>query len=220
MSETNPHDNMSEVVTEYLGHRFKYGICLYCKASEKEIMELGGKCLQMPRPDAPSSMSKSPSPSNVLSTSTNEPEKIEQSGSFDFHKMASNMGFVGSSTSTEERRNNEQSAASSGSLPASRRYADAYVIANTVGMIGSIVKKIGIGLGLLVAVAGIGSGLANNSASLVFGGILCGVVVAVPIFVLGVLVSAQSQILKATLDTAVTNSPFLEKDDMARVMSL
>ena len=45
-------------------------------------------------------------------------------------------------------------------------------------------------------------------------------VVAIPIYVLGILVAAQGEILKATLDTAVTNSPFLKSEEMARVMSL
>ena len=51
-------------------------------------------------------------------------------------------------------------------------------------------------------------------------GFIIAFIVAIPIYVLGILVAAQGQILKATLDTAVTNSPFLKKEEMARVMSL
>ena len=50
--------------------------------------------------------------------------------------------------------------------------------------------------------------------------LLWAVIVGVPLYVLGILVSAQGQILKATLDSAVTNSPFLTEDQMAEVMSL
>jgi hypothetical protein len=54
----------------------------------------------------------------------------------------------------------------------------------------------------------------------VTGSFVLAVSVGVPLFVLGVLVSAVGQILAATLDTAVTSSPFLTKDQMAQVMSL
>lgn len=39
-------------------------------------------------------------------------------------------------------------------------------------------------------------------------------------FVLGILISAQGQTLKATLDTAVNGSPLLTKDEMRQIMSL
>ncbi len=46
------------------------------------------------------------------------------------------------------------------------------------------------------------------------------VTTGVPLCVLGVLVSAQGQILKAALDVAVQASPFLEKEEIARIISL
>ena len=110
---------------------------------------------------------------------------------------------------------------------ATKRYSDAYIVANTIAMIGGIVKLIALILGVCIAIAaiifaaialtqdnptyGIGRGIA---------GILVAVVVTIPIYVLGLLLAAQGQILKATLDTAVTNSPFLKKEEMAKVMSL
>jgi hypothetical protein len=39
-------------------------------------------------------------------------------------------------------------------------------------------------------------------------------------YVLGILVSAQGQILKASLDNAVNGSPFLTNEHRAKVMSL
>ncbi|MEK6408096.1 MAG: hypothetical protein AABN34_14140 [Acidobacteriota bacterium] len=40
------------------------------------------------------------------------------------------------------------------------------------------------------------------------------------LFVLGTLIAAQGQILKATLDAAVNSSPFLTDQDRAEIMSL
>ena len=84
-------------------------------------------------------------------------------------------------------------------------------------------KAIGIVLGLFIAIAGliIGSQAgAEQSVRFFVGGFFLGVVVAVPLYVLGVLVSAQGQVLKPTIDTAVHGSPFLGKEDMAKIMSL
>jgi len=104
---------------------------------------------------------------------------------------------------------------------ASSRYADAYNVAQTVDDIGSIIKVIGVILGVITIVGGfIIATHQEGSLPLTFGGLLLGIVVGVPIFVLGVLVSAQAQILKATLDTAVHSSPFLTKEKMAEIISL
>ena len=44
--------------------------------------------------------------------------------------------------------------------------------------------------------------------------------VGILLFVLGTLVAAQGQILKAALDSAVNSSPFLNDPDRAEIMSL
>jgi len=101
------------------------------------------------------------------------------------------------------------------------RYSDAYLVAKTTSAIGIVVKTVGIILGVLVAIVGVVIGAQHEGApQMVLGGVLLGFVVALPLWVLGVLVCAQAQVLKATLDTAVHSSPFLNKDEMARVMSL
>jgi len=80
---------------------------------------------------------------------------------------------------------------------------------------------VAIGLGVLIALAAVVLGSAGGKgAEAFFAGLLLGAVAAIPIYILGVLVSAQGEVLKATLDTAVHGSPFLKKEDMARVMSL
>jgi hypothetical protein len=104
---------------------------------------------------------------------------------------------------------------------ASRRYRDAYLVARATTAIGGVVKMVAIALGVLIVLPALGLGSAGGKgAEAFFAGLVFGAVAAVPIYILGVLVSAQGEVLKATLDTAVHGSPFLLKEDMARVMSL
>ncbi|MBE3039233.1 MAG: hypothetical protein IMZ62_10530 [Chloroflexi bacterium] len=51
-------------------------------------------------------------------------------------------------------------------------------------------------------------------------GAIPGAVVALASWVMGVVISAQGQMLLASLDTAVSVSPFLEPDQKARVLGL
>jgi len=101
------------------------------------------------------------------------------------------------------------------------RYQDAYLVARATTGIGAVVKFVGIGLGVLVwLVMVILGSQANRTGEAFLGGLVFGAVVAIPLYVLGVLVSALGEVLKATLDTAMHGSPFVKKEDMARVMSL
>jgi hypothetical protein len=118
------------------------------------------------------------------------------------------------------------------------RYSDAYIVARTTTAVGKTVKVLSIILGVLLTFAGwsLASRL-GAAASAVTGGAtgsvnigsmfmnllagpLLGFTVALPIFLLGVLVSAQGQVLKASLDSAVNSSPFLSREDVIKVMSL
>ena len=95
-----------------------------------------------------------------------------------------------------------------------RRYIDGYRVANHVNGFGQSIKSGGMVLGLIVwagATQLLGSGP---------GGFVFGLIVAAIVFVIGVIVSAHGQLLKATLDTAVHSSPFLTNDVRATVMSL
>jgi len=60
----------------------------------------------------------------------------------------------------------------------------------------------------------------NGSSTEGFGLIFLAIVAGIPLVVSGILVSAQAQLLKATLDTAVNTSPFLSNEQRAVVMSL
>ena len=95
-----------------------------------------------------------------------------------------------------------------------RRYIDGYRVANSVNGFGQFIKVGGLVLGLVVW-AGVAQ-VAGSGA----GGFVFGLIVAAIFFVIGVIVAAQGQLLKATLDTAVHSSPFLTNDARAAVMSL
>lgn len=125
--------------------------------------------------------------------------------------------------STVPSQGTSASADAAGSITTSLwgRYHDAYLVARATAAIGQIVKSIGVGLGIIIALgAVILATQTQQSAIVALGGVIAGAVVGIPLFVLGILVAAQGQVLKAALDNAVHTSPFLQKEDMARIMSL
>jgi hypothetical protein len=103
---------------------------------------------------------------------------------------------------------------------AERRYLDAYAIASVINGFGDTVKVLAIVFGavlLLIAFASPGG----------FGGVFVRVIIVVAavvfgalIYLFGVVLAAQGQMLKATLDTAVNGSPFLSDEARARMMAL
>lgn len=101
------------------------------------------------------------------------------------------------------------------------RYSDAYVVARTVDGVGLTIKTVGILIGALLALASLASASKGGAGILLaFMGIAVAGTIATVLFLLGTLASAQGQILKATLDTAVNSSHFLTDQDRARIMSL
>lgn len=122
------------------------------------------------------------------------------------------------------------------SARAMKRYWSAYLVARTTTGIGRVTKIFAFVSGITVAVIGLyvgqqGYGFPNPifqygelivGAKLIFqvGGLVVGVVVMIPLYILGVLVAARGQMLKASLDEAVHTSPFLTDDQRAAVMSL
>ena len=95
-----------------------------------------------------------------------------------------------------------------------RRYVDGYRGANTVSSFGQIIKVAGCVLGLLIFI------VANDALKSPGDVLLLGSIVAALFFVVGIIVAALGQLLKATLDTAVHSSPFLTDDLRAAIMSL
>lgn len=120
------------------------------------------------------------------------------------------------------------------------RYRDAYLIAKVTAGLGITIKVVGFVLGgsiflggllfAFLAAAQIGNrDLSGNvftySSISVFGvtlfvGIFWGFIVGFVFYFIGVIVSAQGQVLLATLDNTVGNSPFLEGEQKAAIMSL
>src|SRR6266542_356390 len=104
------------------------------------------------------------------------------------------------------------------------RYRDGYRVAKAIVAIGSTIKVVGFILAGLMALFGLLAGGSNLGAAGTFAGLLgaliLGGIVALVFWLCGVIVSAQGQILMATLDSAVGRSPFLSDDDRAAVMSL
>jgi len=104
---------------------------------------------------------------------------------------------------------------------ATKRYKDAYLVARAVAAIGESVKYLGVVLGLVIIVVGYYFG-AQMGRGLMYsvGGAVAGILVAIPLYLVGILVSAQGQVLKASLDGAVHTSPFLDTEQKAKAMSL
>ena len=97
------------------------------------------------------------------------------------------------------------------------RYQDAYRAGSLTEGLGATCKVVGFLMGgviLLVSFAG-----GQLSGAFLVLGLGAGALIAFVGWVLGVLVSAQGRMLKATLDTAVNSSPFLSNAERAEVMS-
>jgi hypothetical protein len=105
-----------------------------------------------------------------------------------------------------------------------RRYSDAYLVAKVTNGFGGIIKGIGVAIAVLLLLIGfmfISNGRPGD-ATFAMGvvTIVAGIIAAVWFYIVGVLVSAQGQILKASLDSAVNSSPFLTNAHRANIMSL
>lgn len=101
------------------------------------------------------------------------------------------------------------------------RYADAYVVARTINAFGQTVKIGGLIVGGIILFGSLIIG-SRGAVGALFGftGFIVAVLVAAVFFLLGTLMSAQGQILMATLDTAVNTSPVLTDSERAGLISV
>jgi len=101
------------------------------------------------------------------------------------------------------------------------RYADAYqVAAGQVGL-GDTLKKVGIGLGIALALVALSAAADRyGGGSIAFFGLLGAGAVGGVVWSWGNSLAAQGQVLRATLDTAVSASPFLNGPEKAQAMGL
>lgn len=109
------------------------------------------------------------------------------------------------------------------------RYRDSYLLARVAVALGSTIKVVGIVLAgvILVAAFFFGTLIADDVKNggrvilvSIFIGIIISTIVGFVFYVAGVIVSASGQNLKATLDSAVNTSPFMDDQEKAQMMSL
>jgi hypothetical protein len=105
-----------------------------------------------------------------------------------------------------------------------RRYNDSYIVARETNKFGGIIKVIAIALAVLIILVGfifISNNPSGNTAfTMIVLTIISGGITGLWFYIAGVIVAAQGQILKASLDSAVNNSPFLTNEQRANIMSL
>jgi len=99
------------------------------------------------------------------------------------------------------------------------RYRDAYRVGTALVALGGGIKIVGVVIAAAIALGSLSLGPLGG-AILVLAGILIAAVNGVVLWVCGVVVAALGQILRATLDTAVANSPFLTDDERRVAMGL
>jgi hypothetical protein len=104
------------------------------------------------------------------------------------------------------------------------RYKDAYVVSSVTEGFGRLIKALGVliaGVLVLVGFLLIGQGgLGEATFALGVVILIFGIVTGLSFYMWGVLVSANAQVLKASLDSAVNTSPFLSNEHRAEIMSL
>lgn len=120
-------------------------------------------------------------------------------------------------------------------LAVKKRYRDGYLQARAINGFGAFIKGLGLFIGIVICLVGLvvggaleqssrnsmfsgpgaGAGLLAGFAFVVYAAIITGI-----FWVVGVLVKAGGQMLKAQLDGAVHTSPFLTDLDRAEMMSL
>jgi hypothetical protein len=103
------------------------------------------------------------------------------------------------------------------------RYWDAYVVARVTVGLGEIIKTVAVVLAVLIVLAALLlAGTVGGGGGFVafLLGVIGAAFVGGQFYLLGLIVMAQGQILKASLDGAVNSSPFLQNEHRAKIMSL
>lgn len=99
--------------------------------------------------------------------------------------------------------------------PVVKRFVDAYRVTNIQDGLGTTIKIGSAAIGLIVLL------IALQARGFIAGAGFVGAILVAGIgFVLGTLISAQAQLTRASLDSAVNTSPFLNNEERRRMMSL
>lgn len=134
--------------------------------------------------------------------------------------------YLNSTLGSELTENSDNTNFRLSALPIVRRYRDAYRVAAALVALGNTIKIIGVLLAGVIAIIALsflsslgGSGsFGGEKFLLLFGGVFLAAIVGISFWLCGVIVAAQGQILRATLDNTVANSPFL--NDQERLDSM
>ena len=112
------------------------------------------------------------------------------------------------------------SAASSAAAAMVARYTDAYRVGKVIVTVGGVVKKVGVvaGVAIMLAVFSMVAPVSANAGRLI--GVVMGCLSGFLIYVFGMFVAAQGQLLQANLDIAVHSSPFLTNEQKGAMLSL
>lgn len=116
---------------------------------------------------------------------------------------------------------NQTSTVSESGSPVVRRYRDAYRVGAALVGLGNAIKTVGAIIAGIIFLGSLSSGNGPfGGAGLALAGIVLAAVVGILFWVCGVIVAAQGQILRATLDNAVAHSPFLTDYERLDAMGL
>lgn len=102
------------------------------------------------------------------------------------------------------------------------RYRESYRVAELATGLGTTVKALGWVVGALTLIYGVMASLyvfGPLRYVFAFGGFIAAALVVLAFYVLGTVVAAVGETLRATADTAVNTSPFLSNEQKAYVMS-
>jgi len=104
--------------------------------------------------------------------------------------------------------------------PVVGRYRDAYRVGAALVGLGKAIKIVGAILAGIIFLGSLSSGKDLLGGGAVVAGIFLSAIVGAMLWICGVIVAAQGQILRATLDTAVATSHFLTDTERAGAMGL
>jgi hypothetical protein len=108
----------------------------------------------------------------------------------------------------------------------SRRYTDAYRVANGIVAWGNLVKVLGFILGTLIVIVTIALQAkvtlpqGSQFPFVIVGGAVSGFSTVIAFWSAGVLISAQGKMMGTIVDTAVNTCPILNNDERAEIMEL
>lgn len=103
------------------------------------------------------------------------------------------------------------------------RYKDGYKVAEAINFVGQAVKVVGLILFIILAALSLSAGDQGSwgiAAPASGFGVVISALVGGLIYVVGILVAAQGQLLMASLDNAVNTSPFLTDRERAEAMKI